>query len=259
MPPDAKTLAQRQFGAHAAAYVTSPTHRAGYSLEQIVEHVRLAPGQRALDVATGGGHTALALARSGAWVVAGDITGEMLQAARQHLALQAPAGRISTAQLDAEALPFPAGAFDAAVCRIAPHHFADVAGFVCELARVVRGGGTVAIVDQLAPPDPQTARYVNAFERLRDPSHRWAYNLEEWRGFCSSAGLAVTHAETFDVAQELHDWAERMGNDALTIQRLEAMLRQAPASAVAWMQPRPGAGGLVHFVIRQFLIVGRKR
>lgn len=254
--PDAKRLAQQQFGAHAAAYVRSPTHRAGAGLEQIVAHVPLAPGQWALDVATGGGHTALALAQSGAVVVAGDLTRPMLLAAREHGAAQRPARRLRYVQLDAEALPFAGGAFDAAVCRIAPHHFPDVARFVRELARVVRPGGTVAVVDQLAPPDPQAARYLNAFERLRDPSHRWAYNLAEWRGFFSGAGLAVRHQETFAVPQELHDWAARMGADAPTVLRLEAMLRQAPAPVAAWTAPRVEAGGLVHFVIWHFLLVG---
>jgi SAM-dependent methyltransferase len=258
MPADAKSLVQHQFGAHAEGYVTSPTHAAGYSLDRLVEWVNPGPGQRVLDLATGGGHTALALARRGAWTVAGDITLPMLRAARHHIVAQLPGGATCYARLDAEQLPFPADTFDAVTCRIAPHHFPDVAQFVRECARVVRPGGTVGVVDQLSPGDPQTARYVNAFERLRDPSHVWAYNEDEWKGFFTGAGLTILHYESFDKQQELIDWADRMGCDAATVTRARAMLVQAPAPVAAWMKPHVFPTGEAHFVIRQFLLVGRK-
>ncbi|MBN1565486.1 MAG: methyltransferase domain-containing protein [Anaerolineae bacterium] len=262
--PDAKSLSQQQFGAHAASYVTSATHSKGYSLDRLVEFVQPAdqtrPNQCALDIATGGGHTALALARHGAWIVAGDLTHPMLLAARDHIAAaladQNPAGIVRYAQFDAERLPFPADTFAAVTCRIAPHHFPQVAEFVRECARVCAPGGVVAVVDQLSPGDPQAARYVNAFERLRDPSHGWAYNEVEWQGFFKGAGLDIQHFEAFDTHHDLTPWAERMGNDAATITRLRAMLIQAPAPVAAWMQPTFAADA--RFVIRQFLLVGRK-
>ncbi|MBI5958551.1 MAG: methyltransferase domain-containing protein [Chloroflexi bacterium] len=257
MADNAKSLVQQQFGAHAAGYVTSTAHAEGYSLTRLIEIVDPQPGWRALDLATGGGHTALALARQSAWTVAGDLTRPMLNAARKHISAQ-PGISATYAQLDAEALPFPAGSFDVVTCRIAPHHFPHVAQFVRECARVVRPGGIVAVLDQLSPPDPKTARYVNAFERLRDPSHVWAYNEIEWQGFFTGAGLDIFHYEAFDTHHELITWAERMGNDAATITRLRVMLQQAPASAAAWMQPQPLGAADKRFVIRQFLLAGRK-
>jgi SAM-dependent methyltransferase len=260
MSQDAKSLTQQQFGAHAAGYVTSATHSSGYSLDRLVEFVQPADDQRALDIATGGGHTALALARGGTWTAAGDLTFPMLFAARQHiesaLADQSPAGVVRYAQLDAEHLPFPDNAFNVVTCRIAPHHFPQVAAFVRECARVCAPGGVVAVVDQLSPGDPKASRYVNAFERLRDPSHGWAYNEAEWKGFFSGAGLTIQHFEAFDTHHDLTPWAERMGNDAATITRLRAMLRQAPDGVAAWMKPTFAADA--RFVIRQFLLVGKK-
>ena len=257
MSDDAKHLTQRQFGAHAAGYVTSPTHASGYSLDRLLELVEPQPGWRVLDLATGGGHTALAYARRGTWTVAGDLTLPMLRAARDHLAAQnAPsAGYV---QLDAEALPFAAQSFDLITCRIAPHHFPDVPQFVREMARAVRPGGLVAVIDQLSPGEPKTARYINAFERLRDPSHIWAYSEVEWQGFFISAGLAVEHREAFDTRHDLTPWAERMGCDAPTILRLRAMLRHAPPPAAAWMKPEWHAASDANFVIRQFLLIARK-
>lgn len=258
MSHDAKTRTQQQFGQHAAQYVSSTAHRGGYSLDQLAAHVGAQPGWRVLDVATGGGHTALRLAQDGAWTVAADLTHPMLHVAREHITAQHAPGPVRFARLDAEALPFASDTFDAATCRIAPHHFPDVAQFVREMTRVVRPGGIVAIVDQLSPPDPRAAQYVNAFERLRDPSHGWAYNRVEWEGFFAGAGLTVTHAEDFDTHHALIPWAERMGCDAATITRLHALLRHAPDPVAAWMQPQHTATPDPRFVIRQFLLVGTR-
>jgi len=256
MSDQARSLVQQQFGTHAQGYVASPTHRAGYSLDRIVEWAAIRPGQNVLDLATGGGHTALAVARAGAHTVAGDLTMPMLQAAREHVA-QAGVS-IAFVQLDAEQIPFPAASFDAVTCRIAPHHFSNVAQFVRECARVVKPGGVVAVIDQLAPPDPRAARYTNNFERLRDPSHQWAYNAHEWQGFFTDAGLTIEHYEDFDTCRDLTPWAERMGCDAATITRLRVLLQHAPEPVAAWMKPELTPTADARFVIRQFLLVGRK-
>lgn len=253
---------QQQFGAHAQGYVTSATHAKAYSLDRLIELVQPEPGWRTLDIATGGGHTALALARSGAWTVAGDLTHAMLRAARHHIREQVAgddrAGHVTYVQLDAERLPYPTAAFDAVTCRIAPHHFPDVARFVRECARVCQPGGTVAVIDQLSPPDPKAAIYVNNYERLRDPSHGWAYNAADWQGFFRSAGLTVTHFEDFDTTHDFRGWAARMSVDVRTLDRLQAMLVQAPTPVAEWMQPQIDTSGNGTFVIRQFLLLGQK-
>ncbi len=258
MPHNAKQLTQQQFGTHAEGYVHSPTHARGQTLSRLIEAVAPQPGQRALDVATGGGHTARRLAEAGAWTVAGDLTLRMLQAARANLCAEG-CESVTFVQLDAEDLPFASNRFDIVTCRVAPHHFPDVARFVREMARVTRPGGAVGVVDQLTPGDPQAARYINAFERLRDPSHLWSYNQVEWEGFFRGAGLDVETVETFIVDHTLGEWSERMGCDAATTLRLRAMMVHAPPSVAEWMRPHVPPVGDPTFVIRQILIVGRKR
>ncbi len=78
------SLVQQQFGVNAERYVTSKVHAQGHSLERMVELTDPQPGWLALDVAPGGGHSALAIARHVQCVVALDITLAMLQAARDN-------------------------------------------------------------------------------------------------------------------------------------------------------------------------------
>lgn len=136
---DLKALNRAQFGTHAEAYVESPDHAGSESLDRLLETVAPQPHWQMLDVATGGGHTALAFAPHVARVVASDLTPAMVQAAARHAAARGITNVVFQVA-DAEALPFPDASFDLVTCRVAPHHFPNVARFVREAARVVRPG-----------------------------------------------------------------------------------------------------------------------
>src|SRR5712691_12110397 len=82
----AKSLAQEQFGATARQYLTSKPHAQGKSLDRLVELTQPKPDWRALDVATGAGHTAYAFAPHVARMWATDITEEMLALVRDEIA-----------------------------------------------------------------------------------------------------------------------------------------------------------------------------
>src|SRR5262245_46973910 len=194
-----KSLVQQQFGAHAAAYATSAVHAKGASLGRLVELMRPKADWRALDIATGAGHTAAAFAPHVAHVIASDITEEMLGEAKK-LAVAKSLGNMETAAADAEALPFADARFDLVTCRIAAHHFPDVGRFVTEVRRVLKPGGTFALVDNISPDDASTPGFTeaelrdaafayNSFEKLRDPSHGRCLGLAEWGGVIAAAGL----------------------------------------------------------------------
>ena len=74
--------AQRVFGDRAAFYTTSPSHTDPQVLARVVELARPQTDWVALDIATGSGHTALALAPHVKSVVGIDITAEMLREAK---------------------------------------------------------------------------------------------------------------------------------------------------------------------------------
>lgn len=248
---------QAQFGAHARFYTTSNVHARGESLARLVDMVQPASRDVVLDVATGAGHTALAFASHVRHVVGLDVTSAMLPEGRllaQHRVL----ANVSVTQGDAEHLPFADASFDIVTCRIAPHHFPDVARAVLEMARVCRPGGAVAICDTITPETLDTAAYINAFEMRRDPSHHWAYALEDWRQFFTQAGLALAIEETVSKTMQLTAWATQFGVTEERVFELRQELVHAPPDVQDFLKPRMTADDEVEFELTEGLFLARK-
>lgn len=256
MTNETRRLAQEQFGVNAAAYVTSPDHAIGGSLPRLVALTEPEPSWLGLDIATGGGHTALAFTPYCDHIIASDLTFQMLEAARQHI-VEIQGADISFCQHDAEHLPFPAGRFDLVTCRIAPHHFPDTPAFVREVARVLKHGGRLAVADNIISGEPRVARFVNTFEKLRDPSHNWAYSSADWETFFASANLVLNHAETIEKRIDFDRWAARMAVSGPDRVRLKALLLQAPPEPQIWLQVEI-IGSQVSFVLREGIFIARK-
>jgi len=120
----------------------------------LVAAVPVGLGDHVLDVATGTGMVAAALVRrTGCRVTALDQSEQMLGGLRARLAADATlAARIEPLLAQAEALPFPDGAFDALTFTYLLRYVDDPAATLRELARVVKPGGTVAMVEFGVPP-----------------------------------------------------------------------------------------------------------
>jgi len=113
------------------------------------------PGQRVLDVATGTGMVAFELARRGSEVTGLDQSEQMLSGARAKLLkLPAMAERIKFVQGEAERLPFGDGEFDALTFTYLLRYVDDRAATLAELARVVRPGGRIGMVEFAVPASP---------------------------------------------------------------------------------------------------------
>lgn len=254
---DNKTLIQQQFGANAAAYATSTVHAKGASLPRLIELTRPHAGWRALDIATGAGHTAFAFAPHVAHVTASDLTPEMLTVAAR-LAQEKGLNNVAFREADAENLPFDAATFDLVTCRIAPHHFADVPRFVQECARVLTPGGVLAIVDNIVPADPPAAEFINAFEKFRDPSHARCLTAEEWATAYQQAGITLTHAEEARKAMNFDAWADNMNASPETRAALRQMLQTAPPIAKEFFAPQFLEDGTITFYLSEGIFIGTK-
>ncbi|MFZ0976317.1 MAG: ubiquinone/menaquinone biosynthesis methyltransferase [Solirubrobacteraceae bacterium] len=114
----------------------------------LVDQVNPLPGQRVLDVASGTGMVAFALARRGCEVVGLDQSPDMLAAARRRLdANPQLAGRMTFIQGEAERLPFDDGEFDALTFTYLLRYVDDRAATMRELARVVKPNGRIGMVE----------------------------------------------------------------------------------------------------------------
>jgi SAM-dependent methyltransferase len=219
------------FSAHAAAYAASPGHARGDDLVALVAALTPRPGEQAADVATGTGHTALALAARGVRVVGVDPTPAMLAEAARLAAAQGLAGAVRWEQAAVDAMPLPAAAFDIVSCRRAFHHFADPPAALAALVRLLAPGGRLGISDMC--PSVETAGLVNDLERLRDPGHRRALTEPEWRSLLADAQLTV---RTWQVLVEPQPWARWLAPVAVDGPEAEAVhraWRAAPAAARA--------------------------
>jgi demethylmenaquinone methyltransferase/2-methoxy-6-polyprenyl-1,4-benzoquinol methylase len=132
---------------------------------------RVGPGSRVLDVATGTGDLALELARRvspGGEVLGSDFSEVMLACASAKVAaadLHGTRPRFEWA--DALELPYADDTFDAATVGFGVRNFADLGRGLSEMARVVRPGGRVVILEMTTPTKPPLSIFYRLwFDRL---------------------------------------------------------------------------------------------
>ncbi len=255
---DPKAHSRERFSQYAHGYVTSETHSKGSDLDRLLEIAAPQPEWTALDIATGGGHTALKLAPHVRQMIASDYAIPMLEEARTFITSKG-AQNVEFIPADAENLPFASGVFDLVTCRIAAHHFPDIYRFVLESARVLKPGGRFVVQDHVLPDDKNAAEYIEAFEVLRDPSHHRAYDEYGWRGMFLDADLTVDHAEILSREAKMIPWAERQGCTPDVIERLQVMMIQAPPIASAFYQMKCAGTADATFHHMYIMIAGTKK
>ncbi len=107
-----------------------------------VTDLRLPPQSLVLDVAAGTGDFTRELQRQSQRAVATDLSYGMLAAGRE---------MTRRVQADASAMPFRTASFDGVTCGYALRNFTDLAGTFVEMARVVRPGGRLSILEVAEP------------------------------------------------------------------------------------------------------------
>jgi len=191
----------RQSDQYGKSHILADTQDVAKALEGLATPV----GGRALDVATGGGHTALWLAGHGCSVTAGDIAPRMLENAKK---LCVEAGfNIETRLFPAEEMPFEEGSFQLVTTRVAPHHFSSPERFVHEAARVLSTGGHFLLIDGSVPDeDPETEEWLHKVEKWRDPSHGRLLSRKAWAELACKAGMHVLRSELQRFKQPDLEW-----------------------------------------------------
>jgi demethylmenaquinone methyltransferase / 2-methoxy-6-polyprenyl-1,4-benzoquinol methylase len=129
--------------------------------ERAADLARVGPGSNALDVATGTGDLAVALARRGAEVTGSDFAPAMLEIARR----KAPGLRFEEG--DALELAHPDDSFDAVTVGFGARNFADLDRGLGEMTRVARPGGRVVVLEITTPQKAPLSWFFRAwFDRI---------------------------------------------------------------------------------------------
>ena len=116
---------------------------------RLVRHIAKQTPRHILDVATGTGDLALLLQRKTNAAVAGiDIAGDMLAIAKKKAR---KLEKLRFMQAQAEALPFPDGSFDAVTVAFGVRNFEHLPQGLSELLRVLKPGGTLAVLELTTP------------------------------------------------------------------------------------------------------------
>jgi len=254
MTDEFKKLVQQQFSQNAESYATSATHGRGASLGRVVELTRPQFADRALDVATAAGHTAMALAPHVRSVVGLDLTLAMFVPAAR-LAGERGLTNIAWLAGDVERMPVASGSFEIVVCRISLHHWPDAARGIQEMTRAARSGGRIVLVDNVVPDDARLAEFVNHYERVRDPSHHGCYSLKELQAMFVAAGLCIESTEQSAKPIDFDDWVQRMQVPIPLIAELQLMLQTPEAAAT--LRPESPAG-VLQFYLSEAIITALK-
>jgi demethylmenaquinone methyltransferase / 2-methoxy-6-polyprenyl-1,4-benzoquinol methylase len=168
--------------------------------ERAADEARVGPGSRVLDVATGTGDLAIELARRvvpGGEVVGSDFAEAMLLRAR---AKARPLDALRFEWGDAMELPYEDDSFDAATVGFGARNFADLGRGLAEMARVVRPGGRVVVLEITTPVKPPLSLFFRLwFDRIVPVLGRMADSIATSgsRSRDSSRGATIDAAYTY--------------------------------------------------------------
>jgi ubiquinone/menaquinone biosynthesis C-methylase UbiE/glutathione S-transferase len=252
-----QSASAEQFSGRADQYGKSHILADTADVEKVITELKLRPNTAALDVATGAGHTAVFLAKKGFQIIAADVSLGMLTQARKLAAEENVT--IDFREHTAEKLPYPDNAFGLVTCRVAAHHFSSAEQFVREASRVLRMYGYLVVIDTTVPDDHVEAQnWMDALEKLRDPSHGRYVTPNSWRKWCMDSGLTVTKLEIEPLKQPDLNWYFNVANTSPeNRKKVLEMIAKAPAAAREVFKIAQEDGKIIWYWRRVTLIAGK--
>jgi ubiquinone/menaquinone biosynthesis C-methylase UbiE len=215
--------------AKAERFAALQAERAAALVARLEQLVTLHGDERALDVGTGTGALAFALAPRVREVVAVDADAAMVEKARA----SAPPN-VSLVEADATNLPFESGSFDLAATLRTLHHVRRPELVVAELVRVTRPGGILLVVDQIAPVDPLEAFALNRFEIERDPSTTRVLADADLRGLFDANELVLRRSEFDREPRDLDPYLDLAGCEGEARARAQALAPPDYTAVLGW-------------------------
>jgi len=163
-------------------------------LHRIIRALDIKKNSTILDLGTGSGYLAFAIARMypecriiGLDIVTGTLENNSIQAKNQNIT------NIAFASYDGVIFPVEDNTFDIIVTRYALHHFPEITRSFEEISRVLQPGGQLFISDP-TPNDEDEERFVDTYMKMKDDGHIKYYTKEEFDALARHAGLMLENS-----------------------------------------------------------------
>ena len=249
---------QKAFTGQSQGFSSSgETYADAEGLAWMLKDLPVAPDAKALDIATGTGEFARALAPHVASVIGLDATDAMIEQGKKFVE-EAGLENLIFQKGIVQELPFEDETFDIVSSRYAFHHFADPKPVISEMARVCKTGGHLIIVD-IVVPDASTAAEYQYYEWLCDPSHTRCLGSEEFQTFFRLFGMQVVSSRTRVLAEELIEWMDfSLTEKEPREEILRAVRAELDGAQKTGLSPRE-EDSVLWFQQVDLSIVGRKR
>ena len=237
------------FGPQAGVYATSRVHVRDDSLDilqRMAGDLDHSGSNWALDLGTGAGFTAFAMAEFTQLVVATtDPTRPMLEQARR-IGRERELDNVQVSRNSAEYLPFADGSIDMVTSRVAGHHVANLDKALDEVRRTLKGGGVFLMADSVCPEEDDIDRWMNDIELRRDFSHVRNRKVSEIRKMLSDRGLKVLQQDMTRVYLKFNEWVARTATPEAEAAALRRDFLEASDGVREAFQSEP-AGGDIDF------------
>lgn len=224
MKPSNLSKINKAFTEQAAGFESEKLH---LSKQEYLDYtVRMTAPQKTdsvLEVAAGTCVCGRSIALYADHVICLDATPAMLEVGKAECE-KAGISNISFIKGFAEELPFLDSSFDIVISRLAFHHFAGVEEPFKEMARVLKPGGKLVMIDMIAG-DEALRDEVDRIERLRDPSHVRDLTLSEMRNLYAANGISLKSQEQTDIPVSLEAWMELTKPDEEIRAKIRSMMQ----------------------------------
>jgi len=240
-------LVRDRFTRTAEAFADFVLKERNFEAEHLLKLIVPRGSERAIDVACGPGTLSRIFSAHVRSITGFDLTPAMLARARKEAA-SLGLKNFSAIRGNALRMPFSDNSFDLAVTSYSIHHIPDGAAAIREIARILKPGGKLGLLDMVVSENSAAAKTCNDIEIARDASHTRALPVSEFEQLLAACGLRIIqrdieqHPRLFDTWMHTAGWKRGDAEYEATRKLLEASIPPDSAGLHARFLEKPPEG-----------------